>query len=183
MPGHGRSPLSSSLSSSPLSPEQRAAGSLPPHCVAATVEGDLNLVRLRAALQAAVDAHGALRTALVALPGFRGLRQQVQQPAPSLDWRSADLSGRPDPGAALLSWREAFLQAPWAPVPGRVLRIGLVRLGEARHQLLLAASASALDGASLRTWWPRCARGIAASRCRAPTARSSTPSTSSGARP
>ncbi|WCM87221.1 non-ribosomal peptide synthetase [Acidovorax sp. NCPPB 3576] len=147
-----------------LSPEQRALLSMAdadPRAAALTLEihvridGPLEPQRLRAAVEAAVRPHGALSTALQAVPGYRGLRQQSLESAPSLDWRDADL--RPSaagsvPAAALSTlknWLQGLTDPPMDPARAAVLRVGLARTADAQHTLVIAASALSVDQGSL----------------------------------
>ncbi|MDQ0037814.1 amino acid adenylation domain-containing protein [Variovorax boronicumulans] len=145
-----------------LSPEQRAAGAMSQAAGAALtlrarIDGPLDVSRLRDAIEAASQVHGALRSAVVQAAGFRGLRQQQLDEMPALDWRSADLGGRADRDAALAGWLVAFAQEPLDIARGQVLRAGLVRLGDAQHALVLAASPFAADKGSLQNLFEQAA--------------------------
>ncbi|MGJ7611898.1 MULTISPECIES: non-ribosomal peptide synthetase [unclassified Variovorax] len=152
---------SSSSSSLPLSPEQRAvwaqhgeqaAIGAPKLVLLADIEGELDAARLEAAVQSVVRAHGALHAAVLQVPGFRGLRQQAGDAAPPLQWHRIDLRGgadRADCAAALADWSAACTQAPLDVASGAMLRVGIARVGETRHKLLLVASVFAADKGSL----------------------------------
>ncbi|MGJ7605346.1 non-ribosomal peptide synthetase [Variovorax sp. LT1R20] len=139
-----------------LSPEQRAAGAMSQAAGAALmtlrarIDGPLDASRLRDAIEAASQVHGALRSAVVQAAGFRGLRQQPLDEMPALDWRSADLGSHADRDAVSTDWLAAFAQEPLEIARGQVLRAGLVRLGDAQHTLVLAASPFAADKGSLQ---------------------------------
>ncbi|SDE75800.1 amino acid adenylation domain-containing protein [Paracidovorax valerianellae] len=142
----------------PLSPEQRAllsmAGSDP--CAAVLtlelrtrIDGALEPLRLRAAVESTVGTHGALATALRPVPGYRGLRQQPLDTQPVLDWHACDLRGSAGGSAALDDWVQGLAAAPMDPAGATVLRVGLARTDDAQHVLLLAANALAVDQGSL----------------------------------
>ncbi|MDP9901731.1 non-ribosomal peptide synthetase [Variovorax ginsengisoli] len=137
----------------PLSPEQRAIATMPQArhgdavaalTLVAVIDGPLDAVRLRAAVQAAAQAHESLRSAVLQVPGLRGLRQQLLDAAPMLDWCAADARD-----AALADWLEAFAREPFDIAQGRVLRAALLEGDDQRHRLVLAVSALAADRASL----------------------------------
>jgi amino acid adenylation domain-containing protein len=166
-------PSSSSSSSLPLSPEQRAAWAqhaeqgatgAPQLVLLADLEGELDAARLEAAVHAVVRAHGALHAAVLQVPGFRGLRQQAGDAAAPPHWHRIDLRGgansacsansvdsanRADSAAALADWTAACTQAPLDVASGALLRVGIARLDETRHRLLLVASVFAADKGSL----------------------------------
>lgn len=152
-----------SSSSLPLSPEQRAAWAqhgehaatgAPRLVLLADLEGELDAARLEAAVQSVVRTHGALHAAVLQVPGFRGLRQQARDAAPAAPhWHRVDLCGgtdSADSAAALADWTAGCTQAPLDVASGALLRVGLARIGETRHKLLLVASVFAADKGSLQ---------------------------------
>ncbi|SFP23866.1 amino acid adenylation domain-containing protein [Variovorax sp. OK605] len=146
-----------------LSPEQRAVAAMLPAETAAAgatlallvlladIEGALDAPRLKAAVQAVLQAHGALRCAVLQVPGFRGLRQRTRDAMPPLRWQALDLRDSADSAAVFADWFAAFANEPLDVADGVPVRAGLVRLGETRHRLALAASAFAADAGSLHT--------------------------------
>jgi len=150
---------SSSSSSLPLSPEQRAvwaqyagqsAAGTPQLVLLADLDGELDAARLEAAVQSVAQAHVALRTAVLQVSGFRGLRQQARDAAAVLRCQRIDLRGNADSAAALARWIAACADEPLDVANGAPLRIGIARLGETQHKLLLAASVFAVDKGSLQ---------------------------------
>ncbi|MGN7873609.1 amino acid adenylation domain-containing protein [Roseateles sp. 22389] len=163
------------LASSGLSPEQRAVALADPSAALTAwvrIDGPLDVVALRWAVEQAVAEHDLLRTAFGAVDGYRGLRQWSLPATPVLDWQGADLRdadmadstanstadgaderegglhGRGEGVSALHAWLGA-LATPLAIDEGRVVRAGLARLGEARHVLAVHASALVVDAGSL----------------------------------
>ncbi|MCR6476689.1 amino acid adenylation domain-containing protein [Variovorax sp. ZS18.2.2] len=152
--------LETTTSSLPLSPEQRAAwapygeqaaAGAPQLLLQADLDGELDATRLEAALQSVLQAHVALRSAVLQVPGFRGLRQQALDAAAALRWQKIDLRGHADQAAAMADWIAAFTQEPLDVAQGALLRVGIARLGETRHKLVLAVSVFAADKGSLRS--------------------------------
>ncbi|WP_284429178.1 non-ribosomal peptide synthetase [Acidovorax sp. SUPP950] len=147
-----------------LSPEQRAMLSMAdedPGAASLTleirtcIEGPLDPQRLRAAVESALRSHGALSTALRAVPGYRGLRQQPLESLPALDWHAGDLrapaaeSAAPASVTALEDWWQGVSALPLDPSRAAVLRVGLARTAHAQHRLVIAANALAADQGSL----------------------------------
>jgi hypothetical protein len=157
-----------------LSPEQRAVAAMLPAETAAAgatlallvlladIEGALDAPRLKAAVQAVLQAHGALRCAVLQVPGFRGLRQRTRDAMPPLRWQALDLRDSADSAAVFADWFAAFANEPLDVADGVQVRAGLVRLGETRHRLALAASAFAADAGSLHTLFAQIAAAHAA---------------------
>lgn len=82
------------LASSGLSPEQRAVALADPSAALTAwvrIDGPLDAVALRRAVEQAVAEHDLLRTAFGAVNGYRGLRQWSLPATPVLDWQGADL--------------------------------------------------------------------------------------------
>ena len=122
---------------------------MPKLVLLADIEGELDAARLEAAVQSVVRAHGALHAAVLQVPGFRGLRQQAGDAAAPPQWHRVDLRGGADRVAALVDWTAACTQAPLDVAGGALLRVGIARIGETRHKLLLVASVFAADKGSL----------------------------------
>jgi len=136
-----------------LSPEQRrvpvGAQRL---LLLASIEGPLDEVRLRIAVESVLRAHGALCAAIRQVPGYRGLRQQYfveTDEIPPLKWQSADLVTAAN--EALPAWIEAFNAEPLAMERGELVSAGLVRAGEASHTLALSVNPLVADRESLQT--------------------------------
>lgn len=138
-----------------LSPEQRAvaaaAQDTPALVLLAEIDGALDAPRLQAAVQAVLQAHGALRSAVLQVPGFRGLRQRTLDAMPPLRWQAVDLGDSADSAAVFADWFAAFASEPLDLAQGVPVRAGLVRLGDTCHRLALAASPLVADAGSLRT--------------------------------
>ncbi len=109
---------------------------LPTYNVPWSVEfaGPLDIAALRAALQAAVDRHEALRSTLRAPDGDP---VQVVPEHAELAWRLTDLSASADPVAAATARMETLARVPFDLEQGPLLRADLLRLGPQRHWLVL----------------------------------------------
>ncbi|MGJ7534435.1 MULTISPECIES: non-ribosomal peptide synthetase [unclassified Variovorax] len=151
--------LETTSSALPLSPEQRAiwaqhgeqaATGAPKLVLLADLDGELDAARLQAAVQSVVQAHVALRSAVLQVPGFRGLRQQALDAAATPGLKKIDLRGNDDSATALADWIAVCTEEPLDVAGGALLRIGVARLGETRHKLLLVASVFAADKGSLQ---------------------------------
>ncbi|MEU2236064.1 amino acid adenylation domain-containing protein [Streptomyces vietnamensis] len=121
--------------------EQMHPGSPAYHlCFAARVSGPLDAPALRTALQAVLDTHPVLRTAV--LQEGERLVQRVTTGA-RVDFTEEDLTGRDDTevDAAVT----AFVERPYDLAQGSFLRCRLLRLGEDRHVLLLGTHHIAAD--------------------------------------
>ncbi|QDQ10096.1 non-ribosomal peptide synthetase [Streptomyces spectabilis] len=111
--------------------------------------GPVDAARLRAAWQALVARHPALRAAF----RRRGTGEAIQVIARNVavPWREADLSGLPDGEAtaamAELAHEERTERFDLAAPP--LLRLLLIRLGETRHRLVLTSHHVLMDGWSL----------------------------------
>ncbi|MCP2339296.1 non-ribosomal peptide synthetase [Actinomadura rupiterrae] len=105
--------------------------------------------RLRAAGQALLDRHAALRTAFV--PDARGDLVQLVVEGVELPWRHADLSGlrEPDRDAELKRFLAADLSDHFDPSEPPMLRLSLVELGADRSELVLTAHHALFDGWSI----------------------------------
>lgn len=135
-----------------LSPEQRTVPTGAQRLLLlASIEGPLDEVRLRIAVESVLRAHGALCAAIRQVPGYRGLRQQYFDeidPMPPLKWQSVDLSQAAD--EALSTWIETFNAEPLAMERGELVSAGLVRTGEAGHTLALSVNPLVADRGSLQ---------------------------------
>jgi hypothetical protein len=113
----------------PLGPEQRAAAEHPDNALLLTIDitGRLNEARLRAALLRVAGRHEILRTAFVAVPGYRGLRAQPLDAPAAPGWAVLDLRGRADAAAALAqdlqAQRAAGFDLAVGAVPARRCRV------------------------------------------------------------
>ncbi|WP_059413921.1 non-ribosomal peptide synthetase [Cupriavidus basilensis] len=138
-----------SAAAQPLGREQRAleARATAPVTLAATLRGPLDVPRLRDALLRVAARHPSLGLAFGHAEGLRGLRQRFEGVPP----RWAEAADAADAIAAPAN--------PTAPLPA--LRATLLPLGPDHHQLLLAASPLAADGASLVTLYRELARAYA----------------------
>jgi hypothetical protein len=128
----------------PLSPEQRAvlamhgSDAMQPLAVSAEIEGAFDEARLRGVAAGVLQAHESLRLA-------------VREAADPLAWRQQP--------RATLPAGHAQAEAPMLPHEGGMVRIGLERIGVARHRLTLCAHPLAADAASLSALLARIAEG------------------------
>ncbi|HEV3295819.1 MAG TPA: amino acid adenylation domain-containing protein, partial [Streptosporangiaceae bacterium] len=112
------------------------------------LEGPLDAGALRAAGQAMVDRHAALRASFHQLAG---VQQPVQVIADRvvLPWRAEDVSGAADPEAAAVEIAAAEHERGFDVAVAPLVRMLLVRLGEGRHRLVITNHHILLDGWSL----------------------------------
>ncbi|PIF74240.1 amino acid adenylation domain-containing protein [Variovorax sp. 54] len=144
----------------PLSPEQRAVPADAPRLLLrADIEGATDLARLRDVVALVLGAHGALCSAIRAVPGYRGLRQQYTDGMAPLAWASADL--RDAPGFALTEWLENLQAVPLDIARGEMVHAGLARTGETRHTLALSVHAWVGDRGSLQHLFDQIATAFA----------------------
>lgn len=131
------SAVPASETSWPLSPEQRAVlamqGTQAIQLLRLELPGRIDRVRLRAVVASALRPHQALRVSIRQVPGYRGLRLLPGDDAWSPEWQDIECS--------------SGLQI----AQGELVRVALVRSGQAQHTLVLAVSALAADRASLAT--------------------------------
>ncbi|MBW8727336.1 MAG: amino acid adenylation domain-containing protein [Inquilinus limosus] len=141
--------LSAGAETWPLGPEQRVAAEHPEAASTLTVgiTGDLDEARLRAALLRVAGRHEILRTAFVAVPGFRGLRARPLDAPVEPAWSVLDLRGRTDAADAMA--RDVAAQDGFDLGSGRTLRAALRRLGDAEWRLALRASPLVADRGAL----------------------------------
>ncbi|MFD8387536.1 amino acid adenylation domain-containing protein [Streptomyces sp. NPDC059679] len=114
------------------------------------LSGPVDPARLRAAGQALLDRHAALRTAFVF--NASGALVQLVLGGVRLPWREADLSGLGDAverEAAVERFLADDLGVPFAPATPPLLRLALLKLGEDRSELVLTAHHAVFDGWSL----------------------------------
>ncbi|WP_052433450.1 non-ribosomal peptide synthetase [Streptacidiphilus carbonis] len=117
------------------------------------LSGPVDPRRLRAAAQALLDRHPALRAAF--LPDAAGDLVQLVVDGVRLPWREADLTDPGgDPGeagrqAAFERFLAEDLRAHFDPAAPPMLRMALVTMGPERHELVLTAHHALLDGWSL----------------------------------
>ncbi|MGA4837700.1 amino acid adenylation domain-containing protein [Streptomyces sp. G45] len=113
------------------------------------VSGPVDAARMRAAGQALLDRHAALRVAVSRCAD--GEPVQIVRDGVALPWREADLSGlgERERERALRELRRADQAEPFdAPTPP-LLRMALARLADDRAELLLTASHLVFDGWSV----------------------------------
>lgn len=112
------------------------------------IEGPLNLEALRAALDAVVGRHEALRTRLEMVDGV-----PVQRVAPSLslDLPVIDLSAQTpeDRATALAGALRDMVRMPFDLATGPLIRVQLVTLGPRKHSLLLVVHHVVTDRRSM----------------------------------
>ncbi|UXH76222.1 non-ribosomal peptide synthetase [Roseateles amylovorans] len=134
-----------------LSPEQRAAlaaiDAIPGLTAHVTIEGPVDPVRLRGAVERAIDAHEVLRTAFGPVDGYRGWRQWTLSERPALDWSETTLAS--DDPSTVDAWLDEMAR-PLDLAQGRSVRAGLARLSESRHVLALRVSTLVADEGSAR---------------------------------
>jgi amino acid adenylation domain-containing protein len=143
--------LSAGAETWPLGPEQRVAAEHPKAAstLVIGIAGDLDEARLRAALRRVAGRHEILRTAFVAVPGFRGLRARPLDSAVEPAWSVLDLRGRADAADAMARDLATQQEAGFDLGSGRTLRAALVRLGDAEWRLALLASPLVADRGAL----------------------------------
>lgn len=143
--------LSAGAETWPLGPEQRVAAEHPGEAAVLIVgvSGDLDEARLRAALLRVAGRHEILRTAFVAVPGFRGLRARSLDVPVEPAWSALDLRGRADAADAMVRDLAAQQEAGFDLGSGRTLRAALVRLGDAEWHLALLVSPLVADRGAL----------------------------------
>ncbi|WP_343716268.1 amino acid adenylation domain-containing protein [Inquilinus sp.] len=143
--------LSAGAETWPLGPEQRVAAEHPDDTAVLVVgiSGDLDEARMRAALLRVAGRHDILRTAFVAVPGFRGLRARLLNAPAEPVWSVLDLRGRADAADATARDLAAQKATGFDLASGRTLRAALYRLGGAEWRLALLASPLVADRGSL----------------------------------
>ena len=141
--------LSAGAETWPLGPEQRVAAEHPENAAILVVgiSGDLDEARLRTALLRVAGRHEILRTAFVAVPGFRGLRARPLDAPAEPGWTALDLRGRAF-GAETMA-QDLAAQAGFDLGSGRTLRTVLYRLGDAEWRLVMLASPLVADRGAL----------------------------------
>ncbi|MGA4838433.1 amino acid adenylation domain-containing protein [Streptomyces sp. G45] len=113
------------------------------------LSGPVRAARLRAAAQALLDRHAALRAAFVPGPGNELVQLVVD--GVELPWQERDLRalGRDEQEAALEEFLAADLRVHFDPAAPPMLRMALVTLADDRHELVLTAHHALFDGWSL----------------------------------
>lgn len=111
------------------------------------LRGVVDRAALNSALSDVVARHEVLRTTFEFVD--EELLQVISPPAP-VKVSDVDLSGLPDPEAALLERAEAELRTPFDLERGPLLRAHLVGLGERDHVLLMVLDHLVCDAWSLR---------------------------------
>jgi amino acid adenylation domain-containing protein len=141
--------LSAGAETWPLGPEQRVAAEHPEAAstLVIGIAGDLDEARLHAALLRVAGRHEILRTAFVAVPGFRGLRARPLDAPAEPAWTGLDLRGRTDAADAMA--RDLATQKGFDLGSGRTLRAALYRLGDTEWRLALLASPLVADRGAL----------------------------------
>ncbi|WP_225770546.1 non-ribosomal peptide synthetase [Inquilinus sp. Marseille-Q2685] len=143
--------LSAGAETWPLGPEQRVAAEHPEAVatLVVAIAGELDEARLRTALLRVAGRHDILRTAFVAVPGFRGLRARPLDAPAEPAWSAHDLRGRADAAEAMARDLAAQRDAGFDLGSGRTLRATLYRLGDAEWRMALLASPLAADRGAL----------------------------------
>jgi glutamate-1-semialdehyde aminotransferase len=126
---------------SQLSPEARRAYV---EEVTLEIEGDVDEVRLGAAISSVVARHEALRTTFAG----DGRHQQVRA-AMAIPLATGEAEPGTDVEAAWRGFRESLTQLPFDLAAGPLLRLGLFRLDPGKARLCLVAHHLVIDGWSL----------------------------------
>ncbi len=111
--------------------------------VTLALDGPLDAARLRAALQALVDRHDALRASFAPEGDVLRVAPHVAIDVPLTDLTALDAAARKRELAALV---DAEAETPFDLVRGPALRLRLVALAPERHVLLLTAHHLVCDG-------------------------------------
>ena len=125
----------------PESPAYHIAGGL-------RLQGPLDTAALRASFDALVARHEALRTVFAA--DAQGVLTQQVRPSGAVDFRCTDLRGRPDAQAAADAAVRDCSEAPFDLTAGPLLRVGVVRLTDDEHLLVVVMHHIVSDGWSMR---------------------------------
>ncbi|MFV2116803.1 amino acid adenylation domain-containing protein, partial [Micromonospora sp. LOL_025] len=115
--------------------------------LALELAGWLDHDALRAALDALVDRHEALRTRLV--PAGSDAHQHVDPPGTGFTLHTHDLTGAPDAAARLARLQDEEFTAPFDLTEGPLIRGRLVTLAPDRHVLLVTMHHVVSDGWSI----------------------------------
>ncbi|MFN2635011.1 MAG: condensation domain-containing protein, partial [Thermoanaerobaculia bacterium] len=142
-----------------LSPQQRRAwllaqegiGSIGRWC-ALSIEGPLDLGKLRDAASRIASAHEILRTTFQRRPGIRVPFQVVSETAAPA-WRTVELpaAARGDAFAAVAELVRQEEESPFDLERGPVFRLAVGTLSDTRHVLLLGGTSLAVDRRSLHS--------------------------------
>ncbi|GIM97030.1 amino acid adenylation domain-containing protein [Paractinoplanes toevensis] len=106
------------------------------------LDGRLDLPALRRALTALVGRHEALRTRIVTVDG---VPRQIIEPAPA----DLPLDAQPVPSERVHDWATEQVMRPFDMASGPQLRLGLARVTETDHVLVLAMHHIITDGWSV----------------------------------
>ncbi len=109
--------------------------------------GALDLPALRAGFDAIVARHAVLRTRFRV--GEDGNASQYVDAEGQYDFRLVDVADRADGEAAATSWAQAFAAEPFDLRTGPLLRVGVARLAERRHLLVVVMHHIVSDGWSV----------------------------------
>ena len=139
----------------PLSPEQRWMLSGMEDRKAAllhiALEGELDERRLRDALDRVIARHHVLNHAFLAVPGYRGLRQQPLARACGVTWESRDLRGQKELDMQVQQDLSVARETRFDLAQGHVFHATLLRMADTRWQFMLAATSLVADRISLET--------------------------------
>jgi amino acid adenylation domain-containing protein len=140
-----------------LSPEQQAALAAQPSAGLPSVMWmdtgtRVDEARLRSAVERVLCTHEVLRHAFVSIDGYAGLRQQVLDTMPPIDWQTVNMSATTEVAQdrEFADWLRAFADAPLEIDRALLVRAAVVRVGEGRCILALAVSALVADRGSLQ---------------------------------
>ncbi|MFI6730095.1 amino acid adenylation domain-containing protein, partial [Streptomyces atratus] len=111
-----------------------------------TLEGEVDGARLRAAWQALIDRHAALRAGFVQVAGADGPVQVIVGRA-ELPWREVDVRGLAEDAAERVGVEERAARFDLAAPP--LVRVALVRVGRRRFRMVVTLHHLLLDGWSL----------------------------------
>jgi Condensation domain len=125
------------------------------------IRGSLKIEAFCAAIQDAVARHEALHTTFVE---GEGGPLQIVGPPPEIEIPVVDLSGSPDPGAAIETILRRHALEPFDLEHGPLLRLWLARVGKDDHRLLRLSHHVVTDWLSWRLFFTDVARTYGAQR-------------------
>ena len=123
--------------------------------IALRLSGTLDVAALRAAVDALIERHEPLRT--VFRPSADGTPQQLIQPARPFGLATIDVLE-----AEAAAHAQRIRCEPFDLTQGRLLRVALLRIGEAQHQLVVVMHHIVSDGASMQLFVDELAAGYIA---------------------